>query len=219
MRSTLLLMTMVFLAWRTEGADLGLPKGTRIRLMTGAPPWTEEDGVLRIPGLALREDEDSITFQPMAGGEPATRTKRGRWLTGRLVDVDRRELTVRLSTNGNVLTMPFDVVSRIEVRSGSGQLHRGLVGAGVGGAGLAALAALPDPCPTPKPSANPFDGVCLLTRRDAALVAGIGGAVLGAVIGLVHEKWRPISLRNPGVRLSVAPAARGGAVATVGVSF
>jgi hypothetical protein len=219
MRSKLLLVTMVLLAWRAEGADLGLPAGARIRLKTGTPAWTEKDGVRQIPGHTLREDEDSVTFQPMAGGEPATRTKAGRWLTGHLVGVDDRELTVRLSTKGDVLKIPVDVVSRIEVSSGPGRLQRGLVGAGVGGVSLAALAALPDPCPTSKPSENPFDGMCLLTRRDAAIVAGIGGAVLGAIVGLAHEKWRPISLRNTSVRLSVAPAARGGAVAMVAVGF
>ena len=208
MRRMSLVLAMSVLAPWAEGAEVALPStGTRIRLQTGTPPWTEEGGVRRLPGRALREDEDSLTYQPLGEDEPTTRTKKGRWLKGWVAGADDSDLLVRLSEHGESLKIPAASVSRIEVSNGPRRLKSTLVGAGVGAAGLAALCALPEP-----------EG--FLGRGESAILGAMAGTLLGAIFGAAigeDERWRPIV--PPGIRVRVGPTAGGGAGASIAIGF
>jgi hypothetical protein len=207
MRRMCLVLAMCVLAPWTAGADLALPStGTRIRLQTGTPPWTEEGGVRRLPGRALREDEDSVTFQPLGEDEPTTRTKKGRWLKGWVAGADESHLLVRLSKHGEILKIPAAAVSQIEVSKGPRRLKSTLVGAGVGAAGLAALCALPEP---------EFG-----SRRDWAIMGAMAGTLFGAIVGAAigeDEGWWPVV--PPGMHVRVGPTPGGGAGASIAIGF
>ena len=206
-RMCLVLATYVLAPW-TAGADLALPStGTRIRLQTGTPPWAEEGGVRRLPGRALREDEDSVTFQPLGEDEPTTRTKKGRWLKGWVAGADESHLLVRLSKHGEILKIPAAAVSQIEVSKGPRRLKSTLVGAGVGAVGLAALCALPEP-----------EG--LLGRRESAILGAMAGTLFGAISGAAigeDEGWWPVV--PPGMHVRVGPTPGGGAGASIAIGF
>jgi hypothetical protein len=186
-----------------EAADVPLAYGTRIRVMTGAPPWTEEQGVRQLPGRRLREDENSLTFQPTGGEEIVTWTKKGRWLTGELVGVDDHYLMMRLSKTGQTLKLPAGRVSRLEVSKGSGRGKGALRGAGIGALSLALLATTG--------SCSGGRSSCLLDGGAYAALGAVSGSVYGALIGLAigRERWRPANV--PSAQVSVMPLPRGGA--------
>ena len=223
----LLLFVLAAIAPVADGSEGALTPGTRIRLSTGTPPWTEEKGVREIRGHVLREDENTLTFEPLEGGEPSTRTKKGRWLIGEFVRSDETHFVVRRPGEPEALRIPAVVVSRVEVSRRNSRARSGMIGAGVGAAFFALLGASSEPCSgsRARPSAaaepgewNPFDGLCIFTRSDMAALGAMSGAVLGGVIGLSlgDEKWRPVEV--PRVRLSVTPL-RGGASARVAFRF
>jgi len=209
------------------GSERALTPGTRIRLSTGTPPWTEEKGVREIRGHVLREDEDTVTFEPLEGGELSTRTKKGRWLIGEFVSSDEAHFIVRRPGKPEPLRIPAAVVSRVEVSRHNSRARSGMIGAAVGASLFALLGASSEPCSgsRARPSSaaepgewNPFDGLCIFSRGDMAALGAMSGAVLGGVVGLSlgDEKWRAVEV--PRVRVSVTPL-RGGASARVSFRF
>jgi hypothetical protein len=213
-------IALLLLASVAEAGESALSPGTRIRLMTGVPPWTEAGGVRRLPSRALREDEDSITLQAPGAEEALTWTKKGQWLVGELVSVDDRHLTVRLSRKGQTLRVSADRVSRLEISKGGNRARGGFLGAGIGMISLAILASLPDPCPhRGSTHGSDFGSFCIFDRSDSAALGAISGTVLGGLIGFSAggERWRPV--REPRFRVSLAPTAKGGAGFSVAMRF
>jgi hypothetical protein len=188
-------------------ADAALSAGQRIRLRTDVPPWIEGKTSREVPGEVLREDDDSLTFQPREGGEPLTGTKRGQWLIAEFVASDDRYLTIRLPKSSELLRVPTRLVSRIEVSKGGSRGRSAAIYALIAGTafGVAAYAT--------------YEPAIGLPDRTATTVLAAGGwAFLGALAGASTggEGWRPIEKMQ--VRVGVGPT-RGGASAQVAFSF
>ncbi len=189
-------------------ADPTLAPGTRVRLRTVAPPWNEGGGVRDFGGRVLGEDDDTVTIQ-LKGEEPATRTKKGRWLVAELVELDDRFLTLRLPRKGTTFKLARELVTRLEASKGGSRGRGALVGAGVGASFCALFAAI----------APSSEGIGTPDRGEVAIIAAAEGLIFGAIIGssALGEKWRPVD----GARLrgTVGPSPGGGVRAALTVGF
>jgi hypothetical protein len=114
----------------------------------------------------------------------------------------------------NILTLPLDEISQLEVSTGR---HRNVVkgmvlGTGIGGTVGGLLGAVTyQPC-----ESTEFMG-CFLApkdRQESAVVGGVVGGVLGFVIGSLaglarHDDWKQVPLDARRVTVNVAPRAHG----------
>ena len=203
MARAIVVLALFVLGSVAEAGNAPLAYGTRIRVMTGTPPWTDEQGARQLPGRRLREDENSLTFQPTGGDEIVTWTKEDRWLTGELVGIDDQYLMMRLSRTGQTLKLPAGRVTRLEVSRGGTRGKAALRGAGIGALSLALIAGTAGSCSG--------RSSCFLDSGASAALGAVSGTVWGALIGLSigGERWRPAQV--PRVQVGVMPLPRGGA--------
>jgi hypothetical protein len=207
MRMMLLLLALGMSVPFAAAADTAPSAGQRIRLRTDVPPWIENKTSREVAGEVLREDEDSLTFQPREGGEPLTGTKRGQWLIAEFVTSDDSYVTVRLPKSGDLLRVPTRLVSRIEISKGGSRGRSAAIYALIAGTafGVAAYA-------TYEPA------IGLPDRTGTTILAAGGWGFLGALAGASTggEGWRPIEKMH--LRVGVGRT-RGGARAQVAFSF
>jgi hypothetical protein len=155
---------------------------------------------------------------------------RGRTHTGTLQAIDSASVTVLV--DGRSLSIPRDIVSRLDVSQGTTTPERGMlrgarVGVVMGGAATALITGIAllddqeddgdclDCPPRPKPRKTFFRW--LLDADEAAdiPVHGLRGAVVGAGVGAVvgamrRENWVPVWPGSRSVSLTVDPARSGG---------
>jgi hypothetical protein len=202
MKPRLLLLAFVACASFAEAGEPTLAAGTRIRVQTDVPPWTEAKGVREVPGEVLHQDEDSLTFRPKDGGEPLTGTKKGGWLIGELVSSDEQYLVLRRPGTGDLLRVPTGLVSRVQVSKGGSRGRSAGMGAIFGACVLGLMMAASDWEP-----------------KELAVGMGVGaGAAFGGMLGAAGggEGWAPTSTTR--LRIAVAPQ-RGGLGARVTLRF
>jgi hypothetical protein len=200
-----LLLGLLASASLAEAAEMALPVGTRIRVQTDNPPWTENKHSREVAGPIVRQDENSLTFVPPEGGEPITGTKRGRWLCGELVSSDPSFVTVKLPRSGEVLRVPSPLVSRFEVYKKGAKGRAVAIGTLAGGSFLAVLAY------------TTHERSWFVTRGQSTVLAAAGGAFYGALLGAGVDGYGFEPVDVPRVRIQVAPVPRGaGGQVTIG---
>ncbi|HEX8392353.1 MAG TPA: hypothetical protein VF665_08370 [Longimicrobium sp.] len=182
-------------------------------LCIGAADVAAQQAPALTPGTRVRVVQSTTA----SGG---ARTQRGATHVGTLQAIDSSSVT--LMEGGQSTEYPLNIVSRLEVSSGSasrsggaarGATRGALIGAGASAltVGVLILGGKTEECE---------DGVCEQKNYDIkggpAVVIGVGtlvGAGVGALIGgAAREQWTPVWTRAGGpVSLTVDPASSGGA--------
>jgi hypothetical protein len=151
-----------------------------------------------------------VTASGLAGGR----------VVGDLIAIEAAEVTLRRAGSSEVLAIPRDDVTRLEVASTT-RSHVGRssgIGALVGlGIGVAVGYAAGDDCGAPNASF-----ICI-SRGGAAVGLGVAGAGMGALLGLAfspHETlWQPVDVAGLQVSLTPSAGPRGGPGLALSVTF
>src|SRR5262245_26014242 len=187
---------VVILVSSPGSAKAELVPGEQIRLMTAPAPEPSHPDMARI----LHEDSTTITMRLSPGDGPSTWTRPGRWMVGRLVALDKRQLRVELQALRDTLNVRREDIDSLQVRAPGRSRGKGALVGAMTGAVLGAV--LYGSSSDNSPSA------------DEAAMGAFMLAPLGLLIGLATppgNEWKDVS--QPHVHMGLAPGPRRAAVA------